>query len=171
MSNCEWLSDRIPAVALGQGEWMPDEIRHLNDCASCRREWEIVQLASRLGQKAGLSFDPAAITAGVLRRLDRERQDARLRHRGWTFAGLTAAAAVVAAIWTGGLPSEPSKAQRVGTAVAGLSIPLPELDSLGPAELDSVLQTMDEPILGGSTSDDPSLGDLNYDELKRVLDS
>ena len=65
-----------------------------------------------------------------------------------------------------------SKVQPVNTAVAGrLTIPLPELDSLGPAELDSVLQTMDEPLVSGSSTDDPALGDLNNDELQRVLDS
>ena len=172
MSVCEWLSDRIPQVALGQAEWTPDEIHHLNECEACRREWELVQLASRLGMDAGLTLDPAAIAAGVLRRLDREREDGRLRRRGWTFAGLAAAAALVAAIWTGGLQGGPSKVQPVNTAVAGrLTIPLPELDSLGPAELDSVLQTMDEPLVSGSSADDPALGDLNNDELERVLDS
>ena len=45
------------------------------------------------------------------------------------------------------------------------------MNALEPAELDSVLQTMDEPIVSGSTGDDPALGDLNNDELERVLDS
>ena len=172
MSDCEWLSDRIPAVARGQAGWTPDEIRHLNECGSCRREWELVQLASRLGEDAGLALDPAAMAAGVLRRLDREREDGRLRRRVWSFGGLAAAAAVVAAFWTGGLQDGPSKIPRAGTTVAErLSIPLPELESLEPAELDSVLQTMDEPMVSGSTGDDPALGDLNNDELERVLDS
>jgi len=172
MSDCERLSDRMPVVALGQTGWTPYEISHLNECGPCRREWELVQLASRLGNDAGLTLDPAAIAAGVLRRLDQEREDGRLRRRAWSFASLAAAAAVVAAIWTGGLQGRPSKVQQVGTVVAGrLSIPLPELESLEPAELDSVLQTMDEPIISGSTDDDPALGDLNNDELERVLNT
>jgi hypothetical protein len=172
MSDCERLSDRMPAVALGQAGWTSDEVRHLEACGSCRREWELVQLASRLGGDVSLSLDPAAIAAGLLRRLDSEREDVRLRRRAWSFAGLAAAAAVIAAIWTGGLRDGPSRIQPVGTAVAGrLSIPLPELESLEPAELDSVLQTMDEPTISGSASDDPALGDLNNDELERVLDS
>jgi hypothetical protein len=170
MSDCERLSDRMPAVALGQAGWTADEIRHLSECESCRREWELVQLASRLGEGAGLSLDPAATAAAVLRRLERE-QEGRLRRRAWSFVGLAAAAAVAAAIWTGGLQGGPSKVQPVGTEVAGLpSIPLPELESLDPAELDSVLQMMDEPSVSGSTADDP-LGDLNDDELESVLDS
>jgi len=172
MSVCEWLSDRMPPVALGQAEWTPDEIHHLNECTTCRREWELVQLASRLGKDARLTLDPAAIAARVLRRLDQEREHGRVRRRSWGFAGLAAAAALVAAIWIGGLQGGASKAQPVNTAVAGrLTIPLPELDSLEPAELDSVLQTMDEPLVSGSTADDPALGDLNNDELQRVLDS
>jgi predicted anti-sigma-YlaC factor YlaD len=171
MSDCERLSDRMPAVALGQAGWTADEIRHLNECESCRREWELVQLAGRLGEDAGLSLDPAATAAAVLRRVESERREGRLRRRAWSFAGLAAAAAVAAAIWTGGLQGGPSNVPPVGTEVAGrFSIPLPELDSLEPAELDSVLQTMDEPIVSGSTAEDP-LGDLNDDELERVLNS
>lgn len=172
MSDCEPISDRMPLVALDQAEWTPDEIRHLSRCEPCRREWELVQLASRLGKDVGLTLDPAATAAGVLRRLGRDREEGRLRRRAWSFAGLAAAAAVAAAIWTGGLQGGESKTQPVPTAVAGrLSIPLPELESLEPAELDSVLQTMDEPPVSGSAADDPAVGDLNNDELERVLDS
>ncbi|MEP7226944.1 MAG: hypothetical protein ABI785_06265 [Gemmatimonadales bacterium] len=172
MSECEWLSDRMPSVALGQATWTPDEILHLNECESCQREWELIEVASRLGEDAGLSLEPTAIATAVARRLERERIDGRLRRRAWGFAGLAAAAALVAALWTGGLEQDPSKLPPVRTEVAGrLSIPLPELDGLEPAELDSVLQTMDEPSVNGSTGDDPALGDLNTDELERVLDS
>jgi hypothetical protein len=172
MSDCERVSDRMPLMALGQAEWNPDETRHLSECGQCREEWELVQLASRLGRDAGLALDPAATAAGVLRRLDRDREAGRLRRRAWSFAGLAAAAAVVAAVWTGGPQGGESKTPPVPSAVAGrFSIPLPELDSLEPAELDSVLQTMDEPPVNGSTADDPALGDLNSDELQRVLDS
>ena len=171
MSDCERLSDRMPVVALGQAEWTPDETRHLGECMSCRREWELVQAASRLGKDIGLTLDPVAIAAGVLHRLQQAREVGRLRRRAWSFAGLAAAAALIAAIWTGGLNSGTSKLPPLGTAVAGrLTIPLPELESLEPAELDSVLQTMDEPS-GGSTADDPALGDLNNDELERVLNT
>jgi hypothetical protein len=172
MSDCEWLSDRMPVIGLGRAAWTADEIGHLNACESCRQEWELVQVVSRLGRDAGLALDPTAIASGVIRRVDRDREDGRVRRRGWSFAGLAAAAAVVAAVWTGGGEGGSSKSPPVGTAVAGqLSIPLPELESLESAELDSVLQTMDEPIVSGSTGDDPALGDLNDDELERVLDS
>lgn len=171
MSDCEWLSDRMPVVALGRAVWTPDETRHLNGCISCRGEWELVRLASQLGKDVGFTLDPAAIATGVLYRLKQEREVGRLRRRAWSFAGLAAAAALIAAIWTGGIQGGPSNPPAPGTAVAGrLTIPLPELESLEPAELDSVLQTMDEPS-GGSTADDPALGDLNNDELERVLNT
>jgi hypothetical protein len=54
--------------------------------------------------------------------------------------------------------------------VAALQIPLPELDSLQPAELDSVLQTIDEAGVESSTLDSPDLGELDNDELETVLD-
>jgi hypothetical protein len=162
----------MPVIALGRAEWTPDEIRHLNECGPCQREWELIQLVGQLGVEAGLALDPGAVTAGVLPRLDGEREAGRRRRQEWTFAGLAAAAALVAAIWTGGLESGSSKIQPVTTAVAGrLSIPLPELETLEPVELDSVLQTMDESIVSGSTGDEPALGDLNNDELERVLNS
>lgn len=170
MSDCEWLSDRMPVVALGRAAWTPDEIRHLNECGSCQREWELIQAASRLGDEAGLSLDPALIATAVVGRLARDRAG-RLRRRAWSFAGLAAAAAVAAALWTGGLESGPSKTTPATEVAGRISIPLPELESLEPAELDSVLQTMDEPTVNGSIGDDPALGDLNTDELERVLDS
>jgi hypothetical protein len=46
------------------------------------------------------------------------------------------------------------------SVVAGLQIPLPELDSLQSAELDSVLQTIDEPSVGDSTLDGTVLEDF-----------
>ncbi len=170
MSDCEWLSDRMPVVALGQAEWTPEESRHLTACVACRQEWELVRRASRLGEDIGLTLNHSAIAAGVLHRLKLDREGGRLRRRAWSFTGLAAAAALIAAIWTGGIQGGTAK-PALGTVVAGrVTIPLPELDSLQPVELDSVLQTMDDPG-GGSTPDDPALGDLNNDELERVLNT
>jgi hypothetical protein len=54
--------------------------------------------------------------------------------------------------------------------VAGLLIPLPELDSLPAADLNSVLQTMDEPGADGAGLNAPDPGELSTDELETVLD-
>jgi hypothetical protein len=167
MSDCMWLSDRMPAVALGRAEWTLDEARHLSECRSCQEEWDLVRVTSRVGEGIVLAHDTARTTEAVLRRL--EHSGEHLRPRLWALAGLAAAAAILAAVWTGG--RDPRPAPQAGPVVAGLQIRLPELESLQPAELDSVLQTMDEPVVDGSTVDDPGLGDLDSDELQRVLDS
>jgi hypothetical protein len=51
---------------------------------------------------------------------------------------------------------------------ASLLIPLPELDNLDPAELNTVLQTIDEPLVGGAT-DTPGSVALDDDDLEGVL--
>jgi hypothetical protein len=169
MNECGWLTDRIPEVALGRAEWTPEEIRHLGECRMCREELEMVQAASHIGRAVGESVDVGSTADAVLRRIKRERIDVG-RRRSWTFAGLATAAAIALALWTGGQVNRPSRPAAVGLAAAGrLSIPLPELDGLEPAELDSVLQTMDAPT--GSTLDSLGSGDSMNDDLDLVLDS
>ena len=171
MSECGWLSDRIPAVALGRAEWTPEEVGHLNGCRECQQEWNVVRAASHLGEGVAAP-DPEALAVAVLRRLRRDRETGRQRRRAGGLAGFAAAAAVAAAVWTGGNDIRTEQLPQTRPIVAGrLAIPLPELESLQPAELDSVLQTVDEPNGGGSHSDEPDLRDLNADELERVLDS
>jgi hypothetical protein len=167
MSECSWLSDRMPVVALGQAEWTPAEVRHLRDCRSCQDEWELVRLTTRMGEARLLALDTAATSGAVLERLAQARVEQQ-RRRAWSFVGLAAAATVAAVIWTE-RPLTP-RSVAPSAVVAGLQIPLPELDSLQPAELDSVLRTMDEPLVDGSTMDAPGLGDLDSTELQSVLD-
>ncbi len=168
MTECGWLSDRMPAVVVGRAQWTPEEVRHLNGCRACQEEWALVQVAGRLGDRAGVTFESSAMTSLVLQRLGREREAGRLR-RTWSFTALAAAAAIAAAVWTGGKTSllPPS-----GTVATGrLAIPLPELESLQASELDSVLLILDEPNVSGAPVDEPGLTDLNSDELESVLDS
>jgi hypothetical protein len=168
MSECIELSDRMPAVIVGRQEWSPEERRHLGECASCRAEWELVQAANRLGEKISWRIDEGRVSQVVMARLA-SVQAARRQRRAWSAAGLAAAAAIAGLIWTG---SGVDRTQRnpVPSAVAALQIPLPELDSLQPAELDSVLQAIDEAGARGSTLDSPDLGELDNDELETVLD-
>jgi hypothetical protein len=158
MTECHWLSDRMPAVALGTAEWSPDEVHHLHTCRSCQDEWDLVRGTSSMGREAGLRLEPAFTSQTLLLRLERARSE-RLRRRAWSFAGLAAAATVAAVVWTQSPTSHPRSAAPA--VVAGLQISLPELDDLQPAELDSVLQTMDEPMAADST----------LDELEGFLDS
>jgi hypothetical protein len=158
MSGCQRLSDRMPAVALGRTEWTPNEVQHLRGCPSCQEEWQVVQQSSRLGREIGLGLANAASSEALLRRLARDRVK-RGRKRTWSIAGLAAAATVALAVWTGSPGTR--QAHQTSTVVAGLPMALPELDGLQPAELDSVLQTMDEPAPADST----------LDELENFLDS
>jgi hypothetical protein len=167
MSECIRLSDHMPVVILGRREWSAEEIRHLGDCASCHAEWQLVQAANRLGEQVGRSIDQENVSRTLLARLATERA-AGARRRAWSAAGVAAAAAISALIWTGSAVNHTERA-LVPSTVA-LQIPLPELDSLQPAELDSVLQTIDEAGLQGSTLDSPDLGELENDELETVLD-
>jgi hypothetical protein len=151
MSECHWLSDRMPAVVLGAAEWGPTEVEHLDTCRSCQEEWDLLQASSRMGREVGLSLEAASTADALLQRLDRARSE-RLRSRAWSAAGLAAAAAIAAVVWTGRPASRPL--HSAPAIVAGLQLALPELDSLQPAELDSVLQTMDELAPADSTLDD-----------------
>jgi hypothetical protein len=170
MSDCVWLTDRMPAVALGRAEWTADETRHLSGCRSCQEEWELVRASSQMGRGVGAELDPESTTRAVLQRVRRARQEAHDRRRGWTFAALATAAAIAAVVWTG-KPATRSVAPSGGSVIAAaLQIPLPELDNLQPAELDSVLQTIDEPLIGGPT-DTPGSGDSNDDDFDGVLDT
>ena len=172
MSDCGWLSDRMPAVALGHAHWTQQEVQHLTLCGGCQLEWNLVRAANRLGMAAAGRIDPAALAGPVLRRVERERRLERRRGRAWTLGGLAAAAAVLLAIWTGALPAPGSSGTpEASVAARQLEIPLPELESLQPAELDSVLQTMDDASPGGTNGEDPELTDLNSEELERVLNS
>lgn len=168
MNDCMWLSHRMPAVARGQAEWTPDEARHLAQCPSCLEEWKLVQVVTRSGAGLQLSPEPSLIAESVLQRLQLER--AR-QAWVWRWAAVAAAVAFLAALWMRPLNQPASQPRDIGSAVAGPVFPLSELESLQSTELDSVLQTMDEPAAGGSALEDPDLADLNSDELQRVLDT
>ncbi|HET6779223.1 MAG TPA: hypothetical protein VFH26_10065 [Gemmatimonadales bacterium] len=172
MTHCGWLSDRIPAVALGRAEWTPQEMQHLQECQECQREWQVVRAASRHGEDGG-GIDPEAVAASVLRRLREEPPAPQIRRRTWALGGLAAAAATIIAIWAGQTADQAGTTRQNGSlAAAQLEIPLPELESLQASELDSVLQALDEPNnLRDSGVGEPELSDLNSDELERVLDT
>ena len=168
MSICDWLSDRMPSVALGEAEWTAEEARHLGGCSVCQAEWRLVEATSRLGQSGRLVRNPEATARAVLRRL--ERPEGRSHARRWGISAL-AAAAVAAAVWVGGRGMPADNAAEVTSVAAGLPMPLPELEVLQPAELDSVFTTMDDSSSSMPSDDDVGLGDLDSEELQRVLDT
>lgn len=169
MNGCARLSDRMPDVVHGRSRWTPDEAAHLAGCADCRRELALVQATVAMGRKAPRLTDPAGLAATVERRL----AGARTRRRDGTrrLAGLAAAAALMIMVW-GRWPERPAPtaAGSAGSPAQAL-VPLPELELLDPAELDSLLQRMEMPSAGSSTLDAPGLGDLEDTELEQVLDT
>jgi hypothetical protein len=173
MTDCGWLSDRIPSVILGRAEWTPQEVQHLQECQACQTEWEVVSAGSGLGRRHEAVIDTESIAAAVLERLGEEKRAApSVRRKAWAAAGLAAAAAILMAIWPGGGDPAGTTRQSGPLAAAQLQIPLPELDNLEAAELDTVLQVIDEPnSLRYVGDDEPELSDLTSEELQRVLDT
>lgn len=165
MTICEQLSERMPAVALGQAAWSDTERAHLAECAECQAEWALLAEASRLGLDVAAGIDAHHVTERVLGRLRVEGGRARVRRVGWMLGGLAAAAALVLAVW-------PARTHpgAIAPAVAE-EMPLPELDSLGTPELQAVLDSLDTPL--GTTVqgvDTGDLDDLDARELQHVLD-
>ena len=48
-------------------------------------------------------------------------------------------------------------------------MPLPELEELGTAQLDTLLQSLDRPVAGTSTLDASTLGEYEDGELEQVF--
>jgi hypothetical protein len=170
MNDCSWLSDRMPSIALRRAEWTADEVRHLNECTSCRAEWDLLQAGIRLGHASPPLRDPDELARALLERLAQGPQ--RSRRSVWTAAsGLAAAAAVAATVWLGGRATPAAEPDESAPVVAGVHMPLQELESLQPDELESVLQTMNDSLPEDGVTDDPELTDLDSDELQQVLDT
>ena len=169
MSDCDRLSDRMPAVGLGVSSWTAEEAIHLGQCPSCQKEWELIRVAGRLGRDVGAGLDSTNVTRAVLQRLADSEEETTRRRRSWGFAALASAAAAAVIVWAGrptSVQAPPAKAP----AVASLQIPLPELENLLPAELNAVLQTLEEPYVGDSAND-PAVGDPDDAELENGFDT
>ena len=143
MSDCSMLSDRMPSVALGEADWTDDEARHLSSCPSCRSEWALLRTTAGLGEDPVAEMDMPSISRSLQQRLGRAAEGRRKR-KAWGFAGMAAAAALAGILWSGGA-DRPTPAAPAPVA-ARLEIPLPELEELQPAELDSMLRGLDLPV-------------------------
>lgn len=168
MTDCERLSDRMPEVALGRAVWTPEEAAHLAGCAECRAEWGLVQGVRRLEAGAPV-VDVEAIASAVERRLARERAGRRGRWL-WT-AGSAAAAAAAAAAIVIGVDGRSERGVEVGAPIAAVEplVPLPELDGLETAQLDTLLRTMDGSLVDGAGTDSTAPSDDVDVELEWLL--
>ena len=169
MSDCERLSDKMPDVAHHRTEWTPGEAAHLAACAECLAEWDLVLAACALDEGAPTFSDPSALTAALRRRLAEDRAARARGRRAWSFAGAAVAAAAILAVVTGRDPGPAETAPAV--AEAGALVPLPELEGLEAAQLDTLLQSLDRPVAGTSTLDASTLGEYEDGELEQVFAS
>jgi len=159
--TCQELSDRMPAVARGTAEWSTGEAEHLRACADCRAEWAVVSAGVTVGQDVAL--DAEALAGRVLHRLRTEPAVTSHVRTRW-LAGVAAVAAAVALIL---VPAGPPGAPTA-TSLAPYSVDIPGLDALGAEGLADVLESLDMPWTETSTTDAPTLDDLDSQELERV---
>ena len=171
MNDCERLSDRMPEVALHRAEWTPEEAAHLAGCADCLAEWELVLAARALDERAPTVSDASALAAALQRRLAEDRALRTRVRLAWSFAAAAAAAAaILTAVVTQRDGGPPSAGARTVAATEAL-VPLPELEGLGTAQLDTLLQSLDRPFAGTSTLDASTLGEHEDGELEQVFDT
>ena len=171
MIDCRLLSDRMPAVAHGTMRWDAAEAAHLESCASCRPEWELVQAGASLGAGVALSLDTPRVAQAVLRQL-REAPAPQpipgVRRIGRWAVALAAAAAIVLAVQL----ARPHRTNPVDAALVAPSGPvLQELDGLTADELQSLLESFSPAVEALPHLESAPLDNLNPQELERMLRS
>jgi hypothetical protein len=160
----------MPDVALHRAEWTPEEAAHLAGCAECLAEWGLVLASRALDEGAPTVSDPSALPAALRRRLAEDRVRRARARRAWAFASVAAAAAAMLAAVVTQRDAGPAAAARTGAEAEAL-VPLPELEGLGTAQLDTLLQSLDRPFAGTSTLDASTLGEHEDGELEQVFDT
>jgi hypothetical protein len=168
MNDCERLSDRMADVAHQHTEWTPEEAAHLAGCVDCLAEWELVLAARALDESAPTVSDPSALAATLQRRLAEDRAGRIRLRRAWSFAAATAAAAAILTAVVTQRDGGPATGART-VARAEALVPLPELEGLETAQLDTLLQSLDRPFAGTSTLDASTLGEYEDGELEQVF--
>ncbi|MGE0556510.1 MAG: hypothetical protein AB7R55_24050 [Gemmatimonadales bacterium] len=162
MNECTALSDRMIEVAHGRSRWTAAESAHLERCADCGAEWQLVRATAALG--GSIRLDERAIAESVVARLRAVPPvslASRRRRRVAPAIGLAAAVLLAVAVWRV-VPRSPA-AESTNFAT--------ELDGLDADELAIVLEAYPEPL--GAVMPDGVVGmsDLDPEELEAVLDS
>jgi hypothetical protein len=166
MSDCARLSDRMPDVAMQRAAWTADEAVHLASCTDCRAERDLVLAARRLEVRAP-AVDPTAIAAAVQRRLATDR--ASVRRSRWFWAGGAAAAAAAAIALAVARGPEARPVAPVVAVETDPLVPLPELEGLETAQLDTLLRALDGSLAGASASDSASVDEDADAQLEQIL--
>lgn len=173
--DCDSLSDKMPLVAHGELAWTAEEAAHLAGCPGCTAEWRLVERAGHVGDRAAAAIDPARLTTRVLSEVAARGRRERWTRGAW-LTGLAAAASIALVVWTGRNSGEGRVAvgpdSSAATLVdAGLPLRLAELESLDTEQLQAVLDGLDAPVGEVTTDPAPSFGDLDDQQLERVLRS
>ena len=154
--NCEEVLARLPEVAHGHdGPDTSGVHEHLDGCASCREEWEVVRLLA----EAGPVPVPATLEARVQAAVRAGAQPGLGRRRSVPTWRLAAAAGIVLAVATPILVDQMSDRQlgtlddAEVTAALGERLPSPWLDD-------------DEGIVAGA----PVLDGLSDEALEQLLE-
>jgi hypothetical protein len=163
MTDCGSITDKMALVAHRRAGWTGEETSHLESCPSCASEWRVVIAAGGLGAAAAQRLDPSRLSNEVLLRLKSGR---RWRRAGWI--GIVAAAAAIAlVVWLDRPMGEPV----ASVAQEEFHMPLVELDNLDSDLLQAVLDDLEAPLGATAAPEVPVLGDLEDQELERVLRS
>lgn len=170
MNDCDRLSDRMPDVALHRAEWSPEEAAHLAGCADCLAEWQLVLAARALDEGAPTISNLSGLPAALQRRLVEDRARRIRARRTWSFTAAAAAAAAILAAVVTQRAAGPAEGARVVAGAEAL-VPLPELEELETAQLDTLLESLDRPSAGSSTLDASTLGDYDSGELEQLFAS
>ena len=172
--RCGAIAEKMPLVLHGQAVWTAEEAAHLAECADCAAEWTLLRTTAGLGAAAAARLDPMKVAAGVTREVKRRRRQDRWTRGGW-MTGLAAAAALVLFVATSGPQGRRVVAGHDSVAEPGaemgMSLPLAELESLDPSQLQAVLDGLDAPLGDVAPGPAPSFGDLDDSQLERVLRS
>jgi hypothetical protein len=155
----------MPAVASRGASWNDEEAEHLRTCADCRSEWALVREGAAVGRD--VTIDADALAERVLHRLRIEPGASRLRRRRWLI-GLAAAAIIAIVLIPALLPRGPAAPPWSGPAVPSLAVDIPGLGSLDTDDLGEVLDAFGPSWTETSTTDAPSLDDLDPQELERI---
>ncbi len=154
--------------------WTPAETAHLASCGECTLEWRLIQAARHHGDARVVRVDAATVASRVVTRLRAEQGQARWRRRLWV-TGLAAAAVVVLVVRTA-FPTGDRGAIIDSTALAvaapaSTAFPMAELDALSADQLEAVLDHLNGAAANAPTGEIPLLGDLDDQQLERVLRS
>ncbi len=162
-------SDRLHSVAHGLARWSAEEAAHLDRCAECRLEWEMVRTAQTLGRSPVARVDAARVAAIVGRRLATQSPSyPRRAPRGgrWITIGFAAAAAIALVVF---FPRGTTSTE--GVAPVGQIAVLHELDGLTPAQLEVVLETFPPAADEALHVEAAPIGELSEMDLERMLRS